>query len=89
MLNFDFLESSSHAVLDEFREARVAEVVLPILPFELDFVVLRDFDRQSPRHTVESSVLHISCHLAQGERRQGRLGVRMAVDAKPRKLSMG
>jgi len=70
MLNFDFLESSSHAVLYEFREARVPEVELPILPFELDFVVFWDFNRQTPGHNRKSVILHISCYLVQGERRQ-------------------
>jgi hypothetical protein len=70
MLNFDFFESSSHAVLYEFGEARIPEVVLSILPLELHSVVLWDFDRQTSGHVTKSAALYISCYLVLDERRQ-------------------
>lgn len=70
MLNFDFLESSSHAVFYELREARVPEVELSILPLELDLVVFWNLDRQTSGHIRESTTAHISCYLVLDKRRQ-------------------
>ena len=79
MLNFDFFETSSHAVLYEFREAGVSEVVLLVLPFELGSIVPGDFDRQTPRHNGDSSALHISCYLELSKTRQVFIGKCMGI----------
>lgn len=45
-----FLESPSHAVLDELGERRVPQVVLLVFPLELDLIVLGNLDRQATSH---------------------------------------
>lgn len=53
MGGFDLCKAPSHAILNEFREGRITQIILTVLPFELDLVVLWNLYTKTAAHTLQ------------------------------------